>query len=112
MPLAVGRRDCNWRQLACSALDADGRDYQVLFTSWSSTVVAAAVLAGMAVSVLPESALRHGMKVLSQADGFPPLPPVQIGLMKRTGAFDLADDGNHGSYHSLPRQHFTSRFRR
>ncbi|GEO85162.1 MULTISPECIES: LysR substrate-binding domain-containing protein [Alphaproteobacteria] len=85
VPLAVGRRDCNWRQLACSALDADGRDYQILFTSWSSTVVAAAVLAGMAVSVLPESALRTGMKVLSQADGFPSLPPVQIGIMKRPG---------------------------
>jgi DNA-binding transcriptional LysR family regulator len=73
VPLAVGRRDCNWRQLACSALDADGREYQILFTSWSSMVVASAVLAGMAV------------KVLSQSDGFPPLPPVQIGLMKRPG---------------------------
>ncbi|MNZ43131.1 hypothetical protein D3C78_607280 [compost metagenome] len=48
-------------------------------------MVAAAVLAGMAVSVLPESALRTGMKVLTAADGFPPLPPVQIGLMKRPG---------------------------
>ncbi|MGF0537175.1 LysR substrate-binding domain-containing protein [Agrobacterium sp. ES01] len=85
VPLAVGRRDCNWRQLACSSLDADGRDYQILFTSWSSTVVAAAVLAGLAVSVLPESALRSGMKVLTSSDGFPPLPPVQIGLMKRPG---------------------------
>ncbi len=85
VPLAVGRRDCQWRQLSCSALDGVGRDYQVLFTSWSSTVVAAAVLAGMAVSVLPESALRPGMRVLSQSDGFPPLPPVQIGIMKRPG---------------------------
>ncbi|MCM2293843.1 LysR substrate-binding domain-containing protein [Allorhizobium sp. BGMRC 0089] len=85
VPLAVGRRDCNWRQLACSALDADGRGYQILFTSWSSTVVAAAVLAGMAVSVLPESALRTGMKILTSAEGFPPLPPVQIGIMKRPG---------------------------
>ncbi|WP_439873073.1 LysR substrate-binding domain-containing protein [Rhizobium leguminosarum] len=85
VPLAVGRRDCQWRQLACSALDAVGREHQILFTSWSCTVVAAAVLAGMAVSVMPESALRTGMKVLSQADGFPALPPVQIGLMKRPG---------------------------
>jgi DNA-binding transcriptional LysR family regulator len=85
VPLAVGRRDCQWRQVACSSLDAVGRDYQVLFTSWSCTVVAAAVLAGMAVSVMPESALRTGMKVLSQADGFPSLPPVQIGIMKRPG---------------------------
>ncbi|KAA0699599.1 LysR family transcriptional regulator [Neorhizobium sp. P12A] len=85
VPLAVGRRDCQWRQVACATLDAVGRDYQILFTSWSCTVVAAAVLAGMAVSVVPESALRTGMKVLSQADGFPPLPPVQIGIMKRAG---------------------------
>jgi DNA-binding transcriptional LysR family regulator len=62
-----------------------GREYQILFTSWSSTVVASAVLAGMAVSVLPESALRTGMKVLGQPDGFPPLAPVQIGIMKRPG---------------------------
>jgi DNA-binding transcriptional LysR family regulator len=85
VPLAVGRRDCQWRQVACATLDAVGRDYQILFTSWSCTVVAAAVLAGMAVSVVPESALRTGMKVLSQADGFPALPPVQIGIMKRAG---------------------------
>ncbi len=56
----------------------DRKEYQILFTSWSSTVVAAAVLAGMAVSVLPESALRPGMKVLTLADGFPSLAPVQI----------------------------------
>ena len=85
VPLAVGRRDCMWRQVACATLDATGREYQILFTSWSCTVIAAAVLAGMAVSVVPESALRNGMRVLSQADGFPPLPPVQIGIMKRAG---------------------------
>jgi DNA-binding transcriptional LysR family regulator len=85
VPLAVGRRDCQWRRAATASLDAVGREYQILFTSWSSTVVAAAVLAGMAVSVLPESALRTGMKVLGQPDGFPPLAPVQIGIMKRPG---------------------------
>ncbi|MEA3535830.1 LysR substrate-binding domain-containing protein [Rhizobium sp. CC-YZS058] len=85
VPLAVGKRDCQWRQAACASLDATGKDYNILFTSWSSTVIAAAVLAGMAVSVMPESALRSGMKVLTQADGFPPLAPVQIGIMKRPG---------------------------
>lgn len=85
VPLAVGRRDCAWRQLACAALDSHGRDYQILFTSWSAMVVTSAVLAGMAVSVLPESTLRSGMRVLTTADGFPSLPPVQIGLMRRPG---------------------------
>jgi DNA-binding transcriptional LysR family regulator len=85
VPLAVGRRDCPWRQAASAALDAVGREHQILFTSWSCTVIAAAVLSGLAVSTMPESALRTGMKVLTQADGFPALPPVQIGIMKRPG---------------------------
>ncbi|WP_174803766.1 LysR substrate-binding domain-containing protein [Martelella limonii] len=86
VPLAVGRRDCCWRDLAVSALNNVGREYRILFTSWSATVLASAVLAGMAVSVLPESAVRNGMRVLTPADGFPTLEPVQIGLMKRPGA--------------------------
>jgi len=86
VPLAVGRRSCLWRNLACSALDSAGRDYQVLFTSWSATVVASAVLSGLAVSLLPECAVRPGMRILSAAEGFPALQPAQIGLMKRPGA--------------------------
>jgi DNA-binding transcriptional LysR family regulator len=85
VPLAVGRRNCQWRQLACAALDSVNREYQILFTSWSSTVVASAVLAGLAVSLLPEAALRPGMRILSPADGFPPLAPAQIGIMRRPG---------------------------
>ncbi len=86
VPLAVGRRSCTWRQLACAALDSVGRDYQILFTSWSSTVVASAVLAGLAVSLLPESALRPGMRILSPSDGYPALAPIQIGIIRRSGA--------------------------
>jgi DNA-binding transcriptional LysR family regulator len=40
------------------------------------------VLAGLAVSVLPESGLRPGMRVLSPADGFPELPSCRIGLLR------------------------------
>lgn len=86
VPLAVGRRNCQWRQLACAALDSVDREYQILFTSWSSTVVASAVLAGLAVSLLPEAALRPGMRILSPTDGFPALAPAQIGIMRRPGA--------------------------
>jgi DNA-binding transcriptional LysR family regulator len=44
--------------------------------------VAAAVLAGLAVSVLPESGLRPGMRVLTAAEGFPELPSCRIGLVR------------------------------
>jgi hypothetical protein len=40
------------------------------------------VLAGLAVSVVSESALRPGMRVVGEADGFPRLSTCQIGLIR------------------------------
>ena len=39
-------------------------------------------MAGLAVSVLPESALRPGMRVLQPSDGFPALPSVSVALLR------------------------------
>ena len=82
LPLAVGRTNCFWRRSACDVLDRMGRDYRILFTSWSATVIIAAVLSGQAVSVLPECALRPGMRILGEADGFGELPDVRIGILR------------------------------
>ncbi|RFB78843.1 LysR substrate-binding domain-containing protein [Methylovirgula sp. 4M-Z18] len=82
LPLAVGRPTCNWRQAAALGLEGLGRPFRVLYSSWNSNAVGAAVLAGLAVSVLPESAVRPGMRILGPSDGFPALPSVKIGLMR------------------------------
>lgn len=82
LPLAFGRPTCIWRRAATEVLDRSGRDYRILFSSWSAAVIAAAVLSGLAVSVLPECALRPGMRVLGEADGFGGLPDCQIGIMR------------------------------
>ncbi|WP_321342671.1 LysR substrate-binding domain-containing protein [Breoghania sp.] len=82
VPLALGRRTCDWRKSAIAGLEEEGRDYRVLYSSWSSVGVGAAVTAGLAVSVLPESALRPGMRVLSERDGFPALPLCEIALLR------------------------------
>jgi DNA-binding transcriptional LysR family regulator len=82
LPMAFGRPTCAWRGQATAALDRMNRDYRILFTSWSATVLIAAVLAGLAVSVLAECALRPGMRVLGEADGFPPLDDVHIGILR------------------------------
>jgi DNA-binding transcriptional LysR family regulator len=82
LPVALGRPNCCWRRVALEALEAADRRHRLLYVSWNSTAVAAAVLAGLAVSVLPESALRPGMRVLGEHDGFPALPPVEIGLLR------------------------------
>ena len=82
LPMAFGRPTCIWRHAACDVLEEMNRDYRVLFTSFSATVIAAAVLSGLAISVLPECALRPGMRVLGEADGFGPLPDCRIAIMR------------------------------
>ena len=90
--MAFGRPTCIWRRAACDVLDDMNREYRVLFTSFSATVIAAAVLSGLAISVLPECALRPGMRVLGEADGFGALPDCKIGIMRgHTTRPDLVD---------------------
>lgn len=82
LPLALGRPTCDWRAAGLSALDLQGRDYRILYASWNSAAVGATVLAGLAVSILPESALRPGMRILTERDGFPKLPQCEIAIMR------------------------------
>ena len=92
VPLALGRPDCDWRQSATQALEGIGRPFRILFVSWNSTAVGAAVMAGLAVSVLPESAIRSGMRILGPSDDFPALPSSKIGIVRsRREANPLAD---------------------
>jgi DNA-binding transcriptional LysR family regulator len=86
LPLAIGRQDCAWRRQCVEALEGMGREYRILFSSWSATIVTSAVLSGLAVSVLPECALRPGMRVLGEADGFPRLRDAEIGVMRARNA--------------------------
>lgn len=86
IPLAIGRDDCCWRDVAFAALDKAGRDYRVIVASHSATVIVSAVLAGLAVAPLPECALQYGMRILTEVDNFPQLGMTQIGLLKRPGA--------------------------
>ena len=82
LPLALGRPSCAWRRTAIERLESVGRVYRLLYSSSNAGAVAAAVLAGLAVSVLPESGLRPGMRVLSAGEGFPELPACNIGLVR------------------------------
>ena len=82
LPLALSKAPCIWRTSAFDALSSVGRKFRVLYTSGNSTAISAAVLAGLAVTVVAESALRPGMRVLSEAEGFPRLPTCEIGIVR------------------------------
>jgi DNA-binding transcriptional LysR family regulator len=85
LPLALSKAPCVWRSTGLEVLSSVGRKYRVLYTSGNSTAISAAVLAGLAVTVLADSALRPGMRVLAEADGFPRLPSCEIGLIRGKG---------------------------
>jgi DNA-binding transcriptional LysR family regulator len=82
VPLALSKPPCVWRSAGLDSLTSAGRKYRVLYTSGNSTAISAAVLAGLAVTVLAESALRPGMRVLSESEGFPRLPSCEIGIIR------------------------------
>ncbi len=82
LPLALGRPTCQWRQAVTERLEADGRSFRILYSSWNSSAVGAAILAGLAVGVLPETAIRTGMRILGEGEGFPLLPSVKIALAR------------------------------
>ena len=82
VPLALGRPTCDWRQAATSRLEALGKSFRILYASWNSSAVGAAVQAGLAVSVLPESAVRAGMRVLGPSDGWPALATCKIAILR------------------------------
>ncbi|MEW7007003.1 MULTISPECIES: LysR substrate-binding domain-containing protein [unclassified Lentilitoribacter] len=86
IPLAIGRDGCCWGDVSFAALDKANRDYRVIVASHSATVIASAVLAGLAVAPLPECALQYGMRILTEADNFPQIGMTKIGLLKRPGA--------------------------
>src|SRR6476646_3118360 len=96
LPLALGRPSCDWRRTAGEQLESVGRPYRLLYSRSNAGAVAAAVLAGLAVSVLPESGLRPGMRVLSAAEGFPELPACHIGLIRNARAASALADALAG----------------
>ncbi len=86
IPLALGPASCSWRTDTTNALDQMKRSYRVLYTSPSAAALAAAVLSGLAVSVVPESAVRPGMRQLGADEGYPDLPHCDIALLRAKGS--------------------------
>ncbi len=82
VPLALGPQTCSWRRQATEALTSINRDWRIAYTSGSAAGIASAVCAGLAVSVMPESGLRPGMRILTEADGYPMLGACEIGILR------------------------------
>lgn len=80
LPIAAHNEGCAYRARMIDALDRIGKPWRIAYTSPGINGLQNAVLAGLGVSALTSRTLLGGMQVLSQDDGFPPLPDVHLGL--------------------------------
>ena len=81
LPLAFFPKPCVNRQVAAVALDATQVEWHVVFTSPSPQGIRAAVLAGLAITVLTREDVEPGMKIVDGRYGLPPLPSVDFALI-------------------------------
>jgi DNA-binding transcriptional LysR family regulator len=88
VPLALLPPGSVLRQRAIDALAAAGRSWTVVSISESRSGLKAAILAGLAVTVLPKCSAGSEMRRLAARDGFPPLAPVDLVIQQRAGSIE------------------------
>ena len=82
VPLAVGGPTCAWRQQAETALTRAGMEYRIVLVSNNYAAIAPIVDSGLAITLLPQGAMRPGMRALDESDGLPRLPRSRMGLIR------------------------------
>jgi DNA-binding transcriptional LysR family regulator len=85
LPLAMFHTDCAFRKVTLAALAEQNRPYRIAYTSVSLAGVKAAIAAGLAVGAIARYNVDQSLRILTEADGMPPLPPATI-LLVRTPA--------------------------
>lgn len=92
LPVALTERGCSWRNSAIHALQEAGRSFRVCYSGRNHAALVAPVKAGLAVSTLPLSSVRQGMRVLNEADGFLPLQVLEVTMVRNKDAAHPAID--------------------
>ena len=81
LPLVLLPSPCNFRKIATEGLEKANRKWEVLFTGTSIANIQAAVQAGMGLSILPQGALKRGLRKAPAHLGLPELPMYAIVLI-------------------------------
>ncbi len=85
LPLALAGPTCSWRARAIKALNDRGIVWRQLLASANQVAISPVVLSGIAVSVMPPSAMRAGLRILDERDGLPEIGSNAIGLLEGRG---------------------------
>ncbi|UOF14184.1 LysR family transcriptional regulator [Lysobacter capsici] len=81
LPFAFFPPPCINRQVGISALDGTAVEWHVVFTSPSQQGLHAAILAGLAITVMAEDDVEPGMRIVDGEYGLPTLPDAEFVLI-------------------------------
>lgn len=80
VPLGAHLEGCDYRARMIDALDAASRRWRIVYTGPGISGLQNAVLNGICVTALTRATMLPGMRELTEAEGFPKLEPLRIGL--------------------------------
>lgn len=89
LPVALFEPGCAARMNVIDALSGGGRAYRSTYSSASLLGLCAVVQAGLAVAGLAASSVPPTLAVVGEAEGLPPLEPLNVSLV-RSSASDTA----------------------
>lgn len=82
LPIAVHGLNSQLRSSVLSALDAQQREYRVVYNSPNVTGQLAMAESGLAVAVITRCSLPPGLRILDSRHGLPELPTVDVVLLR------------------------------
>ncbi|RJE87253.1 LysR family transcriptional regulator [Paracoccus onubensis] len=85
LPVALFDRACWWRERCLDLLQKSGTDYEIVCTSESVAGIRAAIAAGLAIGVLPQSTLTEQIRRLSEPT-LPHLGETPLVMSRSLGA--------------------------
>jgi DNA-binding transcriptional LysR family regulator len=84
LPLVLFPEGCSYRAVGLAALTAAGIPHYPAYVSSSYDTIHGALNAGLGVGILSRGGLGAGQRILTEAEGFPPLPRVRLILSAPT----------------------------
>jgi DNA-binding transcriptional LysR family regulator len=90
VPLGAHLEGCDYRARMIDALDGAARRWRIVYSGPGISGLQNAVVNGLCVTALTQATMLPGMRELTEAEGFPKLEPLRIGLFYKHPRLSVA----------------------
>jgi len=86
IPLAIFDRNCRWKSVPTDRLDEQGTEWRIAYVTENYTSFKAAIRAGLAIGILPKSAVDDSVRILDKKVNLPVLPETSRSFLNSKNA--------------------------